>query len=120
MAITREAGRQFRKQRVRRKVRGTPEQPRLSIFRSCKHLYAQIIDDTRGVTLAAVASTAKQFRSPDGKTNSLAAAKFIGEQIAEKAIAQGITAVVFDRGGYRYHGKVAAMADGARAKGLKF
>ncbi|MBI3091087.1 MAG: 50S ribosomal protein L18 [Candidatus Tectomicrobia bacterium] len=120
MLSLRARGRQFRKQRVRRKVSGTPARPRLSVFKSNKHIYAQLIDDHRGVTLAACTSTAKALKPTDGKTATVAMAKVIGEKIAEAALAQGITSVVFDRNGYRYHGKIAALADAAREKGLRF
>ncbi len=113
-----------RKRRVRKKIFGTPERPRLSVFRSCKHIYAQIIDDISGRTLVAASSLTPQIRErlaelkkEGGKT---AVAKAVGELIAQKAVAAGIKKVVFDRGGYKYHGRVKALADGARAAGLEF
>lgn len=103
--------------RVRKKIFGTSEKPRLSVFRSAKHMYAQIIDDTKGVTLVAASTSGKE--SVKGSSN-VAGAKKIGEMIAEKAKAKNIETVVFDRGGYKYHGRVKALAEGAREKGLKF
>lgn len=106
--------------RVRKKVLGTTERPRLSVYRSLNHLYAQVIDDTRGITLVAASTLSPEIRDEvDGKKN-LAAAKIIGRLIAEKARAQGITKVVFDRGGNRYHGRIAVLADAAREHGLEF
>ncbi len=107
--------------RVRARVFGTPERPRLNVFRSNKHIYAQIIDDTRGHTLVA-ASTLEQevrerFPNPHPKVEE---ARVVGQVIGERALAKGITKVVFDRGGYKYHGRVKALADGARAAGLQF
>jgi large subunit ribosomal protein L18 len=103
--------------RIRRKLQGTSERPRLAVFRSVAHIYAQVIDDSKGTTLASASSVAK-----DGKTNggNVAAAKAIGKLVAEKAKEQGITKVVFDRGGYLYHGRIKALADAARAAGLEF
>ena len=111
--------------RIRRKVKGTPERPRLSVYRSLSHLYVQVIDDMQGVTLAAVGSKVKTGKSDEAtaKTKTggnLAAAKEIGKAIAEMAQAKGIKQVVFDRGGYQYHGRVKALADAARAAGLQF
>ena len=103
--------------RIRRKLRGTPERPRLAIFRSVAHIYAQVIDDDGGVTLVSASSVDK-----GGKTNggNVAAAKIIGKLVAERAKEKGISKVVFDRGGYQYHGRVKALADAARAAGLEF
>ena len=106
-----------RHKRVRAKISGTAECPRLNVFRSSQHIYAQIIDDVKGVTLAAASSTEKGF---EGFGGNVEAAKKVGLMIAEKAKAAGITDVVFDRGGYVYHGRVAALADGAREGGLNF
>lgn len=106
-----------RHKRVRGKINGTAECPRLNVFRSSQHIYAQIIDDVKGVTLAAASSTEKGF---DGYGGNVEAAKKVGLMIAEKAKAAGITDVVFDRGGYVYHGRVAALAEGAREGGLNF
>ena len=102
--------------RIRRRLSGSPERPRLAVFRSLSHIYAQVIDDTRGHTLVSAASNEK------GGANggNLAGAKAIGKLVAERAKAKGILAVVFDRGGYLYHGRVKALADAAREAGLKF
>ena len=99
------------------KITGTAECPRLNVFRSSQHIYAQVIDDVKGVTLAAASSTEKGF---EGFGGNVEAAKKVGQMIAEKAKAAGITDVVFDRGGYVYHGRVAALAEGAREGGLNF
>jgi len=103
--------------RIRRKLRGTAERPRLAVFRSIAHIYAQVIDDTQGKTVVAASSADKAHRTKGG---NLAAAKAIGTAVAERAKEQGITKVVFDRGGYQYHGRVKALADAARAAGLEF
>ncbi|MBE8951470.1 MAG: 50S ribosomal protein L18 [Quinella sp. 3Q1] len=109
--------RQKRHLRVRNRVAGTAERPRLNVFRSLKHIYAQVIDDDKGITLAAASSVEKDF---DGKGGNIAAAKAVGAAIAKKALEKGISEVVFDRGGYIYHGRVAALAQAAREAGLKF
>ncbi|NLH01738.1 MAG: 50S ribosomal protein L18 [Clostridiales bacterium] len=106
-----------RHKRVRAKISGTPETPRLNVFRSNAHIYAQIIDDVNGVTLVSASSVEKDFDGPGG--NCEAAAK-VGKLIAERAKAKGIENVRFDRGGYIYHGRVKALADGAREGGLNF
>ena len=103
--------------RVRGKISGTPERPRLCVFRSESNIYAQIIDDVAGNTLCAASSVEKDF---EGFGGNVEAAKKIGNKIAERALAKGIDTVVFDRGGYVYHGRVQALADGAREGGLKF
>jgi large subunit ribosomal protein L18 len=102
--------------RIRRRVKGTPERPRLAVFRSVKHIYAQIIDDAEGKTLAAASSNEKN--STNG--GNLAGAKAVGKAVAERAKDKGVKAVVFDRGGYLYHGRVKALADAAREAGLEF
>jgi large subunit ribosomal protein L18 len=110
-----------RKRSIRKLVFGTPERPRLSVFRSDKHIYAQLIDDFAGRTLVAAASTSGEVRGAELKNGgNLAAAKKVGVVIAQRAKAAGITAVAFDRGGRRYHGRVKALADAAREGGLKF
>ncbi len=106
-----------RHRRVRAKISGTPERPRLNVFRSTKHIYAQIIDDVNGVTLAAASSLDKGFEGSGGNTEG---ARAVGEMIAKNALAKGISEVVFDRGGYLYHGRVKELAEGARESGLKF
>ncbi|MDR0821562.1 MAG: 50S ribosomal protein L18 [Oscillospiraceae bacterium] len=103
--------------RVRAKISGTAERPRLSVFRSNKNIYAQLVDDVNGVTLAAAASNEKDIATYGGNKD---AAKAIGLLIAKRGIEKGISTVVFDRSGYIYHGRVAALADGAREGGLKF
>jgi len=110
----------MRHKRIRKKIFGTPERPRLSVFRSEKHIYAQIIDDTKGITLAAASTTEKALREKLQKTWNIEAAKEVGKLIAERALAKGIKEVVFDRGGFKYHGRVKALADAAREVGLKF
>ena len=106
-----------RHKRVRAKIAGTSERPRLNVFRSATNIYAQIIDDVTGKTLVAANSLEKAF---EGATGNAEAAKKVGLMIAERAKAKGIEEVVFDRGGYVYHGRVAALAEGAREGGLKF
>jgi len=103
--------------RVRAKISGTPERPRLNVYRSTKHIYAQLIDDVNGVTLASASSMDKDFEGTGGNTE---AARKVGTMIAERALAKNITEVVFDRGGYLYHGRVKELADGAPEGGLKF
>ncbi len=103
--------------RVRAKISGTTERPRLAVYRSNAHIYAQIIDDVKGVTLCSASSVEKDF---EGIGSNKEAAKKVGVKIAEKALAAGITEVVFDRGGYIYHGRVSELAAGAREGGLKF
>jgi large subunit ribosomal protein L18 len=103
-------------QRIRRKVRGTTERPRLAIYRSLNHIYAQVIDDERGLTLASASTTEKDLHAGSG--GNIGAAQTIGRTIAERAIAAGIESVVFDRGGYLYHGRVKALTDAAREAGL--
>ncbi len=106
-----------RHKRVRGKIAGTPERPRLNVFRSGSNIYAQLIDDAAGVTLAAASSLEKGFEGSGGNTEG---AKKVGLALAERAKAKGISVVVFDRGGYLYHGRVQALAEGAREGGLEF
>ena len=106
-----------RHKRVRAKISGTPERPRLNVFRSEMHIYAQVIDDVNGVTLCSASSVEKAFEGPGSNKE---AAKKVGKTVAERAKAKGITSVVFDRGGYVYHGRVQELADGAREGGLEF
>lgn len=103
--------------RIRRKVAGTTERPRLAVFRSVSHIYAQVIDDLLGHTLAAAASTEKDWKAKGGNVEG---AKAIGKAIAQRAKEKGVTKVVFDRGGFLYHGRVKALADAAREAGLEF
>ncbi|OAQ21069.1 50S ribosomal protein L18 [Thermosulfurimonas dismutans] len=113
-----------RKKRVRKKIFGTPERPRLSVYRSLKHIYAQIIDDTRGHTLVSASSLSPEIRErweelkkEGGKT---AIARAVGELLGKRAVEVGIKKVAFDRGGFKYHGRVKALAEGARSAGLEF
>ena len=106
-----------RHKRVRRKISGTPERPRLAVYRSNAHISAQIIDDVNGVTLVSANTYEKSF---EGSTSNKEAARKVGNEIAKRAIEKGISAVVFDRGGYIYHGRVSELAEGAREGGLKF
>lgn len=108
------------KRRSRYEVRGTAQRPRLAVFRSLRHLYAQIIDDEHGVTLAAVSTLDKAASGSLASTGNREAAKRVGELIAERAKSQGVDTVVFDRGGFQYHGVIRAIAEGAREAGLKF
>jgi large subunit ribosomal protein L18 len=110
----------IRHRRIRKKIFGTPERPRLAVYRSEKHIYAQIIDDTVGRTLVAASTVEKDIKERVKKTWNVAAAKEVGKIIAERALAKGITTVVFDRGGFKYHGRIKALADAAREAGLKF
>lgn len=106
-----------RHRRVRAKISGTPERPRLNVFRSTKHIYAQIIDDVNGVTLASASSMDKDF---EGNGGNISGARTVGAMIAKNALEKGISEVIFDRGGYLYHGRVKELAEGARENGLKF
>ncbi|MNZ90228.1 50S ribosomal protein L18 [compost metagenome] len=106
--------------RVRKKINGTAARPRLSVFRSAKHMYAQLIDDVAGVTLASASTKDKELVEAIGNGGNVAAAAKVGELIAQRAKAKGVTAVVFDRGGYLYHGRIQALATAAREAGLEF
>jgi large subunit ribosomal protein L18 len=118
MALTKTERRNRIRMRVRKIISGTPERPRLSVYRSNKEIYAQIIDDVSGKTIIAASSRDKDI---DGsKLNKVEAAKLVGQAIAQKALQAGIETVAFDRGGYLYHGRVKSLADGAREGGLKF
>ncbi len=118
--IDRKKLRRRRHLRVRKKVFGTPERPRLAVYRSNKHIYAQIIDDTKGHTLAFASTLDKELREKLEKTWSKEAAREVGKLIGKRALEKGIEKVVFDRGGYKYHGRIKELADGAREAGLKF
>ena len=111
------AQRKHRHKRVRGKISGTPERPRLNVFRSNSNIYAQIIDDVNGQTLVAASSVEKGFEGPSGNCDT---ARTVGKMIAERALKKGIKNVVFDRGGYIYHGRVQQLAEGAREAGLEF
>ena len=106
--------------RMRNRLSGTPERPRLAVFRSNNHMYAQIIDDVAGVTLASACTLEKEVKAELAKTNNVEAAAYLGTVIGKRALEKGINTVVFDRGGYIYQGKVAALADAAREAGLVF
>ena len=106
--------------RIRNRFSGTPERPRLAVFRSNNHMYAQIIDDTVGNTLVSACTLEKDVKAELEKTNNVDAAAYVGKVIAKRALEKGITTVVYDRGGYIYHGKVAALAEAAREAGLVF
>lgn len=109
-----------RHKRVRRKISGTAQRPRLCVFRSANNIYAQIIDDTNRVTLVAASSLEAEVKSAVNHTGNKEAAKKVGELVAKKAVEKGITEVVFDRGGYLYHGRIQELAESAREAGLKF
>ena len=113
-------GRERRKLRIRRKISGTPERPRLSVFRSLKHIYAQVVDDVAGKTLAHCSTLAKDVKPQTDDSTKSDAAKLVGKTIAEQLKAKGITKIVFDRNGYLYHGRIKALAEGAREGGLEF
>jgi large subunit ribosomal protein L18 len=121
----RERARRRRQERVRKKVQGTPARPRLSIFKSAKHIYGQLIDDVHSHTIAAASSLSPSFRErvqrgEKASGGNIVGAKIVGELIAEQARAKGITQIVFDRNGFLYHGRVKALAEGAREAGLQF
>ncbi len=117
----RNAKRQVRQVRVRKTVHGTPERPRLNVFRSNQNIYAQLIDDTVGKTLVSASTLDPEVKGRlEGTGGNVDAAKIVGEVIAKRAVAAGVTLVVFDRAGYLYHGRVAALADAAREAGLQF
>ena len=117
---SRAAARVKRHYRIRNKINGTAQKPRLAVFRSNKHMYAQIIDDVCGNTLVAASTMESEIASTVEFTSTVAAAEAVGTAIAKKAIEKGITEVVFDRGGFVYHGKIKALAEAAREAGLKF
>jgi large subunit ribosomal protein L18 len=116
----RERLRKKRHRRVRKSVVGSAARPRLNVFRSLSHIYAQVIDDTVGKTIVSASSIDSEIKGKLKTGGNVEAAKMVGELVGKRAIEKGIESVVFDRGGYRYHGRVAALADGARAAGLKF
>ena len=118
--FNRHVARKRRHMRVRKKVHGTAERPRLNVFRSLQHIYAQVIDDEAGVTLVAASTIDKELRAKMKGLTKTEQARLVGEAIAARAREKGITKVVFDRGGYKYIGRVKALADGARAGGLEF
>jgi large subunit ribosomal protein L18 len=117
---SRAAARAKRHYRLRNHISGTAERPRLAVFRSNMHIYAQVIDDTVGNTICSASTMEADVKAKLERTNDVEAAKVVGEAVAKKALEKGITTVVFDRGGYVYHGKIQALADAAREAGLQF
>jgi len=109
-----------RRQRIRKKIRGSAERPRFSVFRSARHIYAQVIVDTTGETLVSASTLCREVRKGRKTTGNIEAAKVVGGLIAKRALERGIQSVAFDRGGHRYHGRVKALADAARENGLAF
>ena len=120
MSSSRELARKKRHLRVRKKVSGTPERPRLNVYRSLNHIYAQIIDDFAGNTIVAASSIDKELKGKISSGGNIEAARTVGSLIARRALDKGIKQVVFDRGGYLYHGRIRALADAAREGGLEF
>lgn len=118
--LKKRAARERRHRRVRARVVGTPERPRLSVFKSARHIYAQIIDDEAGRTLVAASTLSPEFKTRQPVGGKTEAAKVVGALVAEKALSAQVRRVVFDRGGYRFHGRVRALATAAREKGLEF
>ena len=116
----RQQARLKRKKRIRKKIHGTPQRPRLSVFRSSRHTYAQIIDDTVGRTLTAASTVDQQAKDSPKFKNKVEAAKFVGKLVGERAIDKGIKEVVFDRNGFLYHGRIKSLSEGAREAGLVF
>jgi large subunit ribosomal protein L18 len=109
-----------RKKRIRKKIAGAPQRPRLSVFRSAKHTYAQIIDDANGTTLVAASSTEQRVKDAPKFENKVAVANFVGKLIGERALEKGVREIIFDRNGFLYHGRVKAVSEGAREAGLVF
>ena len=119
-AVSREIARKRRHERVRKKVSGTADRPRLNVYRSLDNIYAQVIDDSTGNTLVSASTVDKELRADLASLKKSEQAKAVGKAVAERALAKGIKEVVFDRGGYPYHGRVKALADGSREGGLVF
>jgi len=118
--VDKRRARERRHRRVRKSVFGTPERPRLNVYRSLRHIYAQVVDDTQGVTLVSASTLDPEVRpAVEGATKS-EQARVVGQKVAERATAIGVTQVVFDRGGYKYHGRVKALAEASRKAGLEF
>jgi large subunit ribosomal protein L18 len=118
--LTREEARKRRHRRIRKKISGTAERPRLCVYKSLRHIYAQLIDDTTGRTLVAASTLDPQFNSSSSSRCNIASAREVGKLLAARALERGITRVVFDRSGYPYHGRVKALAEAAREGGLQF
>jgi len=117
---SKEIARQRRHRRTRSRVQGTAERPRLNVFRSLQHIYAQVIDDTASRTMLSASTVDAEIAQQLGKLNKMEQAKLVGEVLAKRALEKGVKQVVFDRGGYKYHGRVKSLAEGARAGGLEF
>jgi large subunit ribosomal protein L18 len=120
LAESRKEGKQRRHKRIKKKVLGSPERLRLSVYRSLNHIYAQIIDDFKGHTVVAASSLDKEFKDQKSHKGNIKMAKLVGELIAKRALEKGIKKIVFDRGGYLYHGSIKTLAEAARETGLKF
>ncbi len=120
MSVQRKEPRKKRHIRVRKKVTGTTERTRLNVFRSTKHIYAQVIDDSSGKTIVSASSLDKELKGKVKSGGNIDSAKIVGQLVAKRAVGKGIETVVFDRGGYLYHGRIKALADSAREAGLKF
>ncbi len=120
MRRTKDQARKRRHRRIRKKIYGTPERPRLSVYGSLNHIYAQIIDDMKGVTLVSASTMDKELKGEIKHGGNVEAAKKVGALVAKRAVEKGIKKVVFDRGGFRYHGRIKALADAAREGGLEF
>ncbi len=118
--VNRRKARERRRAHVRKRVVGTPERPRLNVFRSLKHIYAQVIDDSQGHTIVAASTVDKEVREQIVGMNKTEQAQVVGRVVAERALAKGVKKVVFDRAGYKYHGRVKALAEAARKAGLEF
>jgi large subunit ribosomal protein L18 len=118
--VDRNLARKRRHLRVRKRVKGTAERPRMNVYRSNKHIYAQVIDDVKGHTLVSASTLDKELRGVITNGSNVEAARKVGELVAKRALEKGVTSVVFDRGGYLYHGRVQALADAAREAGLQF
>ncbi len=118
--VTSQVARARRHQRIRRQIHGTNERPRLNVFRSLEHIYAQVVDDDMGNTLASASTLDPELKTQLGGLNKTQQAIRVGQLVAQRALAKGLKQVVFDRGGYPYHGRVKALADGAREAGLEF
>lgn len=118
--VVRNKKRVDRHNKIRNKIVGTPERPRLNVFRSSKHIYAQVINDEEGTTIASASTLDKDIVAKVAELNKTEAAKLIGEEVARRALEKGVKSVVFDRGGYLYHGRVKSLADSARENGLDF
>lgn len=118
--LNKEELRKKRHGRVRKRVIGTAEKPRLNVFRSLAHIYAQVVDDSTGQTIVSASTVDKELKAQSKTGGNIEAAKLVGGLVGKRAVEKGIEEVVFDRGGFQYHGRVAALADGAREAGLKF